>query len=151
MRRGLVTCEQEQEHHYNHLFAAYRRTLLLDLDQLREQALTTNRAGVLQAGCKQRLIATRVGTMRRKTRALEALVARFAQAMNFGRSASGRPSSSQITESGSARAYRATRSAVLACAKSSSARWSAIAQMRGAMSRTARRRKASSTIPRNLL
>src|SRR6516225_7153286 len=92
-----------------------------------------------------------VGTMRKNTRALEAPVARLVQAMNLGRSASGRPSSSQITESGRIRAYRVTRSAGLPCTKSSSASWSASARMRGAISRTALRRKASSTIPRNLV
>jgi hypothetical protein len=71
----------------------------------------------------------------------------FAQAMNFGRSEGGRPSTSQMTDSGSVRAYRSTRSAGLPSMNSWPARASAMARMRGSMSRIARRRKASSTIP----
>jgi hypothetical protein len=51
----------------------------------------------------------------------------FAQAMNFGLSANGSPSSSQMIESGSIRAYRATMSAGLPSVNSLSARSSAIA------------------------
>jgi len=54
----------------------------------------------------------------------------FAQVMNLGRSASGSPSNSQITERGSFRAYLSTRSAGLPSANSSPASLSAIAKMR---------------------
>ena len=53
----------------------------------------------------------------------------LAHAVNFGRSASGSPSSSQITESGSFRANRLTRSAGLPSANNASASSSAMARM----------------------
>jgi hypothetical protein len=94
-------------------------------------------------------MAAMAGTSPRKPIAPVRRAKLFIQATNFGRSVGGRPSSSQMTDSGSLRAYPSTRSAGHPSAKSPPANPSAMARMRGSISRIARCRKASSTMPRN--
>jgi hypothetical protein len=105
---GFVTGEQQQHRH--HLVAADVSPFLFDADKLGDQSF----AAGLTRGLQTLLhIAFHGEDLRNEVRKPKALVKRvkpLAQAVNFGRSARGSPRSSQITDSGSFRAWRSTRS-----------------------------------------
>ena len=147
---GFRSCAEQQKDHRHHLVAADTAAFFLNADKLGDQAFATVLARGLQA-------LFQVGSHRGKAshhapetdeRASDARDG-AGPGQEFRPVGGGRPSNSQMTESGSFRAYRSTRSAGLPSANSSPASSSAIAKMRGSISRIARRRKASSTIPRN--
>ena len=104
VRRRLMPGKQKQEDRRNHLIARNRRTFLFDRNELSNQPCAVALARMLQLPLQIAAHRHHGWEHAQERIALLALVARAAHPMNFGRSVSGSPSSSQMTDTGSRRA-----------------------------------------------